>query len=239
RMDFVRFTGESFIYGVLILCGVAVLNVFTMAIFSSAGFDPDKAMSEWLLPVCVFAAPAAAMRLALAKRSVVETIAPVLARIFAPLFLAAMLAFVAATLAAGRDPFADRNALVLFDVVLAVVVALVLFSTAMRDPRAASGVGDWVDLGLAVAALGIDAALLAVMAGRIGAWGLTPNRIAALGENLVFLAEFAGTAVILGRHLLGKGRYEAVIRWQVAFIPVAFAWAGVVALVLPLVFGGA
>ena len=237
-LDFVRFTGEAFIYGVLLLCGVGVLGAFTSMVFMSAGFDAGKIVSDWILPLGVFAAPVAAMRLALAKRSVVETIAPLLARIFAPLFLLAMLAFIAVALASGRNPFGGRDALIVFDLALAVVFALVLFSSSMRDPRASPGAADWVDLGLALAALAIDLLLLAAMAGRLGAWGASPNRIAALGENIIIMIELAGTAFAVGGHLLARRPYARLQSWQAAFIPVIFAWCGFVALGLPLVFGG-
>jgi hypothetical protein len=237
-MDFVRFTGEAFVYGVLVFCGLMVLAAFMAMLFSTAGLELEGFLESWLLPVGACAIPVAASRLSLAKRNVVETIAPLLARIFAPLFLLGILSFIALTLLAGRDPFSDRDALIVFDLVLAMVWALVLWSAAMRDPRASPGPADWVDLGLVLAALLLDAFLLAAMAGRIGTWGLSPNRVAALGENLVLLAGLSGTAFHLGRHLLGKGGYGALLRWQTAFLAVIFAWMGLASLVLPLLFGG-
>lgn len=237
-MDFVRLTGEAFIYGVLLLLGVAVLIAMVAAVFETAGVKTEALVGDWIVPLCVFAAPVVAVRLAMAKRNVVETIAPALARIFAPLFLLALAGFGLFAAATGRDPFVDRNALIVFDLVLAVVLALVLWSMAMRDPRGKRCAADFVDLALALTALALDLFLLAAMAGRVGTWGLTPNRVAALGENLVLLADLAGTAFLLGRHLLGKGSYRAVLRWQTAFLALIAAWAGIVALVFPLVFGG-
>lgn len=237
-MDFVRFTGEAFIYGLLLFCGVLALDLFVLLLFETASIKAGAFTMDWLLPICAFALPVGAARLAMAKRNVMETIAPVLARIFAPLFLAAMIVFIVATAVSGADPFADRDALIVFDLVLALVLALVLWSAAMRDPRASAGLNDWIDFGLALAALALDAFLLAAISGRIDAFGASPNRVAALGENLVLMVDLVGMAFLLGRHLFLRGAYEAVLRWQTAFLAVLFGWLGVVALAFPLIFGG-
>ncbi len=237
-MDFIRFSGESFIYAVLLLCGVATLSAFTMIVFGGAGFDVEDFVQRWILLPGVFAAPVAALRIALAKRGVVETIAPVLARLFAPLFLLAMLAFIVLAAFSGSNPFAGRDSLIAFDLSLAIVFALILFSTAMRDPRASPGLTDWVDFLLAVSALVIDALVLAAMADRLGTWGITPNRLAAIGENLILMVGLAGMAFFIGRRLFIGKDYAVVFRWQTAFLPVIFVWCGIVALLFPAFFGG-
>jgi hypothetical protein len=50
RMDFVRFSGELFIYFVLMALGGGVLTLFTMAIFASIGADAEWFVERWLLP---------------------------------------------------------------------------------------------------------------------------------------------------------------------------------------------
>lgn len=42
RMKFIRFSGESFIYGTLIILGLIVLMLFIMMIFSSIGIDAES-----------------------------------------------------------------------------------------------------------------------------------------------------------------------------------------------------
>ena len=50
RMDFVRFTGELFIYFVLMALGGGVLTGFTLGIFASIGADAGWFVQGWLLP---------------------------------------------------------------------------------------------------------------------------------------------------------------------------------------------
>jgi len=49
RMDFIRFTGEWFVYFVLIALGGGVLTAFTAGTFQAIGIDPEKVITQWLL----------------------------------------------------------------------------------------------------------------------------------------------------------------------------------------------
>ncbi|MGH3910341.1 MAG: permease prefix domain 1-containing protein, partial [Pseudonocardiaceae bacterium] len=50
RMDFIRFTGEWFVYLVLIALGGGVLIGFTVGTFNAIGIDPEKFVTQWVLP---------------------------------------------------------------------------------------------------------------------------------------------------------------------------------------------
>src|SRR5690606_28146094 len=84
RMNFVRFSGELFIYYVLIALGGGVLMGFTFAIFQSIGIDIEPYVETWL-PCGVLGAVIVASWLVEAKQSVIENMAPVLTRLFTPL----------------------------------------------------------------------------------------------------------------------------------------------------------
>ena len=85
RMDFVRFTGEWFIYYVLIALGGGVLMGLTAAILEPAGVDVDR-VAEWVLPSGAAGAVIVAAWLVESKQRVVENMAPVLTMLFTPLF---------------------------------------------------------------------------------------------------------------------------------------------------------
>jgi hypothetical protein len=101
RMDFVRFTGEWFIYYVLIALGGGVLMGLTAAILEPAGVDPDR-IAEWVLPSGAAGAVIVAAWLVESKQRVVENMAPVLGMLFTPLF-AVMLAVSAVVYAVTRS----------------------------------------------------------------------------------------------------------------------------------------
>jgi hypothetical protein len=79
--------------------------------------------------------------------------------------------------------------------------------------------------------------LLGAMVARIGDLGLTPNRAAALGLNLVLLINLAGAAWLSLRFLRGRAAFNRLERWQTSYLPVFAIWTATVVVVLPLLFG--
>jgi len=163
--------------------------------------------------------------------------APVLTRLFTPLFTIVLLVFLATMAWTGRPIDIQRNVLILFDLLLAVVVGLVLFSASARDPEAPPNLSDGLQLLLIVSALVVDTVALAAIASRISEFGLTPNRVAALGENLILLVSLAWSAWLYAGFLRGRKPFRALEAWQTAYLPVYSAWAALVVLLFPPLFG--
>lgn len=237
RMDFVRFSGELFIYYVLIALGGAVLTLSTFAIFSSIGADPEWFVERWLLPCGAAGAVVVASWLVEAKQSVIENMAPVLSRLFTPLFAAVLVAFLATVVWTGRGIDIERNVLIAFDLLLVLVLGLLLYSISARDSDAPAGGFDGLLVLLVISALLVDAFALAAIVGRISDFGFTPNRVAALGFNVILLVNLARSAWLYGRFLRGRGSFRALEKWQTDYLPVYAAWAGIVVVVFPPPFG--
>jgi hypothetical protein len=235
RMDFVRFTGEWCIYYVLIALGGGVLMGLTAAILEPTGVDPER-VAEWVLPSGAAGAVIVAAWLVESKQRVVENMAPVLTMLFTPLF-AVMLTVVAIVYAAtGLGGAFDRELLGVFDVLMVVVLGLVLYGISAREPSQAPGWMDRIQLAAVVSALLLDAMVLASMAARIGDLGFTPNRVAAMGLNLILLVNLAVTAWLSTRFLTGHS-FHRLERWQTTYLPVFGLWAAAVVVILPPAFG--
>ena len=178
RMDFVRFTGEWFIYYVLIALGGGVLMGMTAAILEPTGVDVEQ-IAAWVVPSGAAGAVIVAAWLVESKQRVVENMAPVLTMLFTPLF-AVMLACAAVVYAAtGLGEAFDRDLVGVFDALLVVVLALVLYGMSARDPSESPGWMDRIQLVAVVSALVLDVMVLGAMIARIGELGFTPNRTAA------------------------------------------------------------
>jgi hypothetical protein len=236
RMDFVRFTGEWFIYYVLIALGGGVLIGLTAAILEPTGVNVERII-EWVLPSGAAGAVIVAAWLVESKQRVVENMAPVLTMLFTPLF-ALMLAAAAVTYGVtGLGEAFDRELVSVFDALLVVVLALVLYGMSARDPSESPGWMDRIQLVAVVSALVLDLMVLGTMIARIGDLGFTPNRTAALGLNLILLVNLAGAAWLSARFLTGRSRLHRLERWQTTYLPVFALWAAAVVVVLPPVFG--
>ena len=172
-----------------------------------------------------------------AKQSVIENMAPVLTKLFTPLFTVVLLTFLATMAWTGRPIDVEREVLISFDLLLVLVVGLVLYAASARDPEVPPDFFDGLQLLLVISALVVDAVALAAIAARISEFGFTPNRVAALGENLILLANLAWSAWLYARFLGERGSFAVLERWQVAYLPVYSGWAAFVIVVFPPVFG--
>ena len=236
RMDFIRFSGELFIYYVLIALGGGVLTAFIVMIFRSIGVNVELFIESWLLPCGAAGAVLVASWLVEAKQSVIENMAPVLTRLFTPLFAAALVTFLGILLWTGRGVDIERNVLIAFDLLLVVVLGLLLYSISARDPRSPPGAFDAVQVVVVISALVADAVALWAITARISEFGFTPNRVAALGENVILLVNLAWSAVLYLRFLRGRGSFSGLERWQTNYLWVYALWAAIVVIAFPPVF---
>lgn len=237
RMDFIRFSGEWAIYYTLIALGGGVLMGLTVAILTPIAPGSIQGVLTWVVPSGAAGAVIVAAWLVEEKKSVIENLAPVLTAIFTPLFAAMLLvaAIVYTVAGIGRD--FDRELLTVFDVLLLVVLGLVVYGISARGTDRGAGAMDAIRLVAVVAAILLDLLVLVSMFARIGELGFTANRVAALGLNLLLLANLAVTAWSTGRLLAGRAQPVLLERWQTGYLPVFAAWVVLVVLVLPPLFG--
>ena len=237
RMDFVRFSGELVIHYVLIALGGGVLTAFTLMMFQAIGMNAEWLAQGWLVPCGAMGAVLVASWLVDAKQSAIGNMAPVLTRLFTPLFTILLLVFLATMAWTGSPINVERDVLIAFDLLLVLVVGLVLYAASARDPQAPPDFFDRLQLVLVVSALVVDGVALSAIAARISEFGFTPNRVAALGENLILLVNLAGSAWLYARFLRRRGSFASLERWQIAYLPVYSLWAALVVVVFPPLFG--
>lgn len=137
-------------------------------------------MEDWILPFAMPGALIVAAWLVEAKQNVVENIAPVLTRVFTPLTVVMLLTFLGVFAAAGGLADVSRDLLILMDAILVLVLCLLLYSISARDPT------------------------------RIAEFGFSPNKVAALGLNLLLLVHLVRAAwLALGWWLWSSRRSSA------------------------------
>jgi hypothetical protein len=237
RMDFLRYVGELIVLTTLVLLGGMVLSGVTFALFALIELQIHEWYMSWVVVWGTCAAPVVGTylyesvfggRLALAK---------VLAQVFSPLFLITVALYLAAMVALGKSPYQERDFLIVFNGLLLLVLGMAVFSLTERGDADSVGVPDLVNVLLLGITLVIDVVALSAILFRLGAYGLTPNRVVVLGSNLLVFAHL----VILMR------AYLAVVRGQrglasmtpaiAGYLPAYSAWAALVVFLLPPLFG--
>lgn len=236
RMEYVRFTGEWFINYVLIALGGGVLVALTVGVFGAIGVNAEPLVEGWILS-CAMGAVVVAAWLVETRPRLAGGMAPMLARVFTPLFALMLVALTAGVIWTSGVIDIEREVLILFDLLLVVVVALLLYGISARTPQIGPGPFDRIQLLLVVCALAVDVFALVNIAGRLTEFGLSANRTAAIGLNLILLANLAWSAVLQAGFLRARRPFEAVERWQTRYLPVYAIWATVVVIVFPPLFG--
>ena len=236
RMDFLRFSGETFIYTTLLGCGIGVISGLTMLLFEAIDINAEKYVFEHFAITAAFASPVIAAYLVDQKKSVVENFAPILARIFAPLLLCVMLVFLGVMVVLGKSPFLERDFLIGFDLMLILVLGIVFYIISTRKETDGPQFYDWISLLLIGVALVIDVVALSAIVFRLGSFGISPNKLAALGENILVFVNLLGMALLFVQLIRKKVSFALLETWQTRLLPVYALWLGFVALVFPLLF---
>jgi len=237
RMEYTRFTGEWFITYTLIALGGGVLSAITVGVFEAIGVHAEWFVSNWLVPCGAMGAVLVAAWLVETRRDLLGGIAPMLARVFTPLFALMLVALLVGVVWSRGFVNVEREVLILFDVLLVVVLAMLLYAISARDPHAAPGLFDRIQLVLVTCALAVDIFALASIAVRLGQFGFSANKTAALGLNLILLVNLIWSAYLQTGFLRSRRRFAEVERWQMRYLPVYAIWAAIVVVAFPPLFG--
>jgi len=237
RMNFIRFSGEFFIYYVLIGLGGGVLTGFMGLMFGTIGIDIEPFFESWLLPCGASGAVLIAAWLVEIRNNLSGNFAPVLARLFSPLFAIMLVLFLGTLVWSGGSLILERNILITFDMLLVVVLGLCLYSISARNTDDPPGLFDVVQVLLVISALLADAAALWGISERIADFGFTQNRIAAFGLNMILLVNLAWSAVLYIRFISGTSSYASLEKWQTGYLDVYVGWAVIVVILFPPLFG--
>ncbi len=236
RLNFIRFAGESFIYGVLIGLGGIVLILLTMGTFSLVGIDVEFFVNDWMVPMGLFGILPVAAYLVDKKKSLIESIAPVLAKIFTPLFLMVLVSLVVAFMMNSLAPGDNRMMLIWFDLVLAVVLGLALYVMSSKDPSHGVSLWDHLTLALIIVAIIVDMIAFTGLLARFFSGGFTANKSAALGENILLLGNLVMMAFGYVRYMYCKRSFQDIVVMQMRYLDLYALWAIVVIVLFPPIF---
>lgn len=237
RPGFLRYNGDVIILGSLMTSGVGALSALTIGLFNLIGLDVTSFYFNWIFVVELSACPLVATYILDINPNLISKVSPIIARIFSPLVLVTLVAYLFGIAWAKKDPFNDRDFLLLFNMLLIGVLAIIFFSL-IEMPRSSARTGALlVTLLLSVVTIIVNSIALAAILYRISSWGFTPNRLAVLGGNLLFFIHL----IMIGLQLFFQYRrrqvdYERIEKVISGFLPVYACWALVVAVVIPFLF---
>jgi hypothetical protein len=236
RIEFLRYNGELAIMSGLILIAGAVLTAITMALFEVIGFKIEKFYTEYIAVFGLSAVPIVATYITQINPQLVNKVSPVIAKIFSPLVLITLVTYLVAILFSGKNPYKDRDFLIIFNFLLIGVMAIILFSVAETFKKNENRTGIFILLALSIVTVIVNGIALTAILFRISQWGVTPNRLAVLGSNILMLINLCMISFRLFKSFSKKADIREVGKPIAMFLPVYTLWAIIVTFIFPLLF---
>lgn len=236
RLAYIKFNLE---YGIL-YASMAVSGMFlallTMQLFSFIGLDIEE---FYFSNVVLFGAAAlaiVAVHLVSMNLKLAKNVTPFIAKIFSPLVLITLLVYLITVISVGKNPFVDRDFLIAFNGILLGVLAVTIFSITEKDSDDKKSIFDYVNFALIVVALIIDSVALSAIMFRLTSYGITPNRLAVLGVNILICANLLWIMISYMRFLQNKSGPAAIQNAVTKYLPVYGLWAAFVIFTFPIIF---
>lgn len=162
----------------------------------------------------------------------------VLMRVLLPLTLIVLTVYLAFIPFRFREPFDNRDVLVIYNAMLFAVMALLVGATPVRldelSPRAAMWLRRAI-VGVAALAFVVSLYALAAILYRTALDRLTPNRLTFIGWNLINIALLGGLLLLQLRARRGAWLSNLHRTFRVGTVAYAF-WAGAMLMALPWIF---
>ena len=236
RLGFLRYNGELVVITTLIVIAGGITTAITLGLFSLIGVNIEQVWFEYVVVFGLPAAPIIGTHLTRNNPELVGKVSPVIAKIFSPVVLVMLVVYLMAMVYSRKDPYNDREFLLMFNALLIGVMAIIFFSIAETSKSRSSQVELWVLFALSVITIVVNSIALSAIVFRISEWGFTPNRTAVLGGNLLMLVNLLLVTRHLFRTIAKKTTPVSVGNIIASYLPVYFAWVIVVAFLFPLIF---
>jgi hypothetical protein len=220
----------------IILIAGGLLTGITFGLFELIDIRIEEFYFQYIVISGVAASPIIGTYLVQTNPQLVNKVSPVIARVFTPLVLVTLVIYLLAVIYTGKDPYNDREFLLIFNLMLIGVMAIILFSIAEIPKNSDSKIGTLLLFGLSIVTVIINGIALSAIAFRISEWGITPNRIAVLGGNILILANLLIVTYRLFKTLKDRNEIENVEKSIASFLPVYIVWTILVTFVFPILF---
>lgn len=236
RSVYVRYLGEMLIYAAIILLGGIVLTLLTFGLFQLIRIDIDEWYAKYVVVYGLVASPLVATYLYDVPLNRDSRIATLIANLFAPLILLTIAVYLLAILLQGTTPYSDRDFLITINGLLLLVLAIVIYSVTGKNNGPKAGSSDMINMAMITLTLVIDAYALSAIVFRWAEFGVTPNRVAVTGVNILI---FVHLVILLKDYLAHKKQRltsDELVQSVTGYLPVYTAWSVFVVIGLPLLF---
>jgi hypothetical protein len=237
KIDFIRHTGDLAVLGALLVIAGGILAAITLGLFQAIGLHIEKFYMNYVIIIGAVSAPVLTTFVLQKYPTIINKIAPIIANIFSPLVLITLVIFLIAIPVSGKDPFNDRDFLLIFNMLLIGVMALIVFSVSETSMNVKQKFNEIILFVLSIVTLIVNLIALSAIFYRLGEFGLTPNRMAVLISNVLIFINLILITIDLYRINFKKSELERVELTISKYLPVYIAWGLIVIFLFPVIFG--
>lgn len=237
RLNYLKHNGDLVLLISIIAVAGGILTGVTIAMFSAIGLNIEQFYFEYIVLWALASVPVVASFVARSYPAIASKMAPVIATVFSPLVFITLLAFLISIAITGKNPYYDRNFLILFNLVLVGVMAIIVFSISSTLNKNEQRFNAVMLFALTLITLIIDLIALSAIVFRIGEYGITPNKTVVLGSNLLIFINLLLIMRDLYRVNFKNNGVQRVENTITGYLPLYFLWAIFVVFGIPWLFG--
>jgi len=236
KIEFLKFNGDLIIMCAIILLSCMVFTLITFGLFELINIKIEENYFRYFAVWWIAAIPMIASFLLQNNPQLISKVSPIIAKIFTPLVFINLLVYLTAVIYTGKYPYNDRNLLLVFNVLLIGVMALILFSVAEAGKNNKGLFTLYILFGLSILTIIINSIALSAISFRILQYGMTPNRIAVLGGNILIFIHLLMVSFKLFKSVRNKAKLEEVETSIAQFLPIYSIWTAIIVFILPFIF---
>ncbi len=237
RLGYLSYNGDLVVICALLLISGGIMTGLTIGLFELIGYRIEEYYFRYIVVFGLPAVPVVGTVLTQNIPELVQKVSPIIARIFSPLVLVTLIIYLGAIVFSGKDPYNDREFLLIFNALLVGVMALIFFSVAERSKATTNRYEIMILFLLSAVTILVNGIALSAIIFRISEWGITPNRAAVLGANVLILINLMLVTGKLVKVLTRDADLTEVGKSISTYLPVYWIWTAVVTFLFPLIFG--
>ena len=237
RMDYIKYNGDLAILFALIAIAGGILTAVTIGLFSAIGLNIEQFYVDYIVVPGAVSAPVVATFIIRNYPFVTNKIAPIIANIFSPLVLVTLVVYLVSIIFTGKDPYNDRDFLIVFNLMLLGVMGIVVFSISETSLNKKQRFTEMILFALTIITLIIDLIAISAILYRLGEFGFTPNRVAVLGSNVLIFVNLVFIMIDLFRANFRNKEIRQVELTIANYLPVYALWTIFVVFGMPIIFG--
>jgi hypothetical protein len=237
RIEYIRYNGDLAILVAIIGIAGGILTGITIGLFDAIGINIENFYMKNVVIIGSVSVPIVATYIIKNYTTLTNKIAPIIANIFSPLVLLTAIIYLMALAISGKSPYSDREFLLIFNIMLLGVMAVIVFSISETSTTRKQKFNELILFILSIITVIIDLIALSAIFYRLGTFGITPNRLAVLGSNILILGNLVLIIIDLYKVNFKNTLIKEVELTISKYLPVYTIWIIFVIFGFPLIFG--